>query len=184
MSAIKRVSLSCPEVQGLKCPFTGKSLKIIASICDGVVTYNAPDAFTLRKPVSSASELYRRASMRNGVYGVIPQAEVSLDPYSGEALTLTQTDDGKLFFDGGWDPTYPCLSLAECVYRLSCRKRILDTAPEARSVEHVGDMTPDDSDSAHKVVDDLTEEAAQKVADAIPGVNKGRTVTGYGGKRS
>jgi len=184
MSLVNRVPLSCPEVNGLICPYTGKPLAVVASICNGVATYNAPAAFSLGKPVASAELLYRRASMRNGLYGNVSMDEAVYDAYTGEELELVRTDDGKFYFTGGFDPTRPCFSLSEFVRKASCGKRDLDAPPQATSVEHVGDMTPDDSDSAHKVVDDLTEEAAQKIVDAIPGANKGRTVTGYrGGKK-
>ena len=36
-------------------------------------------------------------------------------------------------------------------------------------------MTPDESDLAHKQVEDLTEAAAEKMVKVIPGATRGRT---------
>ena len=178
MAQVQKVVLSCPEVEGLICPFTGKPLTVVAHIHEGVTTYSAPDAFHLGAPVKTIQELYRRASMRNGITGLVPDDHINIDPYSGEPFSLVKTSQGTFYFDGGWNPTYPCLSLAECVKRLSAGKRVLGTAPKAQSVEQVGDMTPDDSGAAHTVVDEETEKAADQIVKMIPGANR-RTTVGY-----
>lgn len=183
MALVKRFPLTCDEARGLTCPFTGKELVIYANVCEGVVTYNAPKAFSLHTPRASLDALLRDASMRNGVYGVVSPEDIYKDPYSGDDFTVVKTDDGKYYFQGGWDPQLPSFSLADCIRNLSCGKRVLDAAPKAESVEHIAELKPDDSDSAHVVVDDLTEKAAQEIVNVIPGVNKGRTTTGYRGGR-
>lgn len=51
--------------------------------------------------------------------------------------------------------------------------------PKATSVVDVPDLTPDDSDAVHKVVDEETEKAAHEIVKVIPGADKGRTTVGY-----
>lgn len=178
MANVNHVKLTCPEATGLEDPFTGKPLEIFAHICDGIVTYSAPDAFSLRVPQLTVEKLLDRASTRKGIRGQAEGDDRLVDPYTKEQLTLVE-DGGKYYFDGGFDPTVACLDLVEFIRVASCGTRVIAPPPEATSVEKIPDLTPNDDDAAHKVVDDLTEEAAHKIVDAIPGANKGRTTVGF-----
>lgn len=178
---VNRVKLTCPEVLGLKNPYDGKELVVVANICEGVVTYSAPDAFTVRKPQKTLSMLLRLASMRNGTYGSVEGDDVLVNPYDGTPMAIGMDDGGGVYLDGGFDPTVACMNLAEFVKGASCGMRILEEPPKAESVEHPGDMTPDDSDSAHTVVDEETERAAHEMVKAM-GADKGHVMVGATGR--
>lgn len=178
---VNRVKLTCPEVLGLKNPYDGKELVVVANICEGVVTYSAPDAFTVRKPQKTLSMLLRLASMRNGTYGSVEGDDVLVNPYDGTPMAIGQDNEGGVYLDGGFDPTVACMNLAEFVKGASCGTRILEEPPKAESVEHPGDMTPDDSDSAHTVVDEETERAAHEMVKAM-GADKGHVMVGATGR--
>ena len=177
MANVNHIKLTCPEARGLKCPYTGKEYVVYAHICDGLVTYNVPAAFTLRKPRKSAATLYHDASMRNGIYGAVDFNGSLIDPFTKVQMSLRE-DKGEYWMEGGFDPTLGSLNFEDFIFKLSCGNRQLKKAEKATSVEHVGDMTPDDSDAAHKVVDEETQKAAEEFIKAA-GANKGRTVTGY-----
>lgn len=177
---VNRVRLTCPEAVGIRNPYDGNEMAIYANICEGVVTYSAPDTFTLRKPCKSAASLYRLASMRGGVAGSAEGDEVTTNPYDGLPLELKESKDG-FWFDGGFDPTVASMDLAEFIRLASCGERIIETPPEATSIEHPGDMTPDDSDAAHKVVDEETERAAHEMVHAM-GADKGHVSVGCEGR--
>lgn len=182
MSQVSHVLLTCLEARGLKCPFTGKELQIYAHICDGVVTYSAPKAFTLREPRKDVALLYRYASMRNGIMGSVTMEQSLIDPYTKEEFVLAEGADGTVWFEGGFDPRCACMSLAEFISKASCGTRVIDEPPPATSVEHPGDMTPNDDGEVHNAVDEITEQAAHEIVNAIPGANKGRTVVGFVGE--
>lgn len=172
MALVNDITVDIPEAQGIKCRFTGRPMRIVAHICEGTVTYSVPKSFTLYEPQSSVEELYRRASMRNGFAGAVDGEELLTDPYTGKRMSLKETPDGRFYFDGGFDPTCATLSLPGLIQRLT--GKTVGEPPKAESVEHPGDMTPDDSDLAHKAVEDLTEEAAEKMVRVIPGANMGK----------
>ena len=173
MALVSNIVIECPEAQGIKCKFTGRPTKIVAHVCEGVVTYSVPKAFSLYEPQASIDLLYQRASMRNGLMGVVDKEQCLIDPYTGKQMTLRETPDGRFYFDGGFDPACASLSLPDLIRNLT--GRTVESAPEAVSIEHPGDMTPDDSDLAHKQVEDLTEAAAEKMVKVIPGATHGRT---------
>lgn len=183
MAQVYNVAITCPEAQGIRCPYTGESLTVVAHVCEGIVTYSVPDAFTPAKPVVSLDELYALASRRDGRDEAVDNEGALVDPYSGRRMEVRETSDGRFYLAGGFDPTCATMSLPALTAGLTGRK--VDAAPKAESVEHVGDMTPDDSDLAHKAVEDLTEEAGEKMAKVIPGATRGRTTVSMsrGGKR-
>lgn len=173
MATVNDIVIECPEARGIRCRFTGRPMEIVAHVCEGTVTYSVPKAFSLYEPQASVDLLYQRASMRDGMMGAVDRDECLVDPYSGKRMSLRETPDGKFYFDGGFDPTCATMSLPELIRGLT--GKVVDAAPEATSIEHPGDLTPDDSDLAHVQVEDLTEEAAEKMAKVIPGATRGRT---------
>ena len=179
MSRVNHVKLTCPEVQGLKDPFTGRDLVVYAHVCDGVVTYSAPDATSLRVPQLTVERLMKRASTRDGLVGAADEDERMKNPYDGEPLLLVTDDDGRYLLAGGFDPTLGCLDLSVFVKKASRGTRDFGRPPMATSVVDIPDLTPDDSDAVHKVVDEETEKAAHEIVKVIPGADKGRTTVGY-----
>lgn len=97
MSRVNHVKLTCPEVQGLKDPFTGRDLVVYAHVCDGVVTYSAPDATSLRVPQLTVDRLMKRASMRDGLVGAADEDERMKNPYDGEPSCLSPTMTDGIF---------------------------------------------------------------------------------------
>lgn len=178
MAKVNHVRLLCPEVRGLVDPFTGKELEVFAHLCEGIATYSAPGAFSLRVPQPSVEALMRRASTRRNVAGIADSTERMKCPYTGEALRLVQTSGGRYILDGGFDPTVACLNLADFIEKASRGERKAE-APQARKSVEAPDLTPDDGDLAHKVVEEETEKAAHEMVKVIPGADKGRNATGW-----
>lgn len=178
MAKVNHVRLLCPEVRGLIDPFTGKELEVFAHVCEGIVTYSAPGAFSLRAPQRTVDALMRRASTRGNVAGIADTNERMKCPYTGEALRVVETQEGLYRLDGGFDPTIACLSLTEFIEKASRGERKAE-APQARQSVEVPDLTPDDGDLAHKVVEEETEKAAHEMVKVIPGADKGRNATGW-----
>lgn len=181
MSNVIHTRLQCPEVKGLIDKYTGRELEVFAHISEGVVTYSAPGAFSLRVPQTSVDALMRRASMRGGIAGAVGPGAALKCAYTGADLAVRQNDKGLYYLEGGFDPTVACMSLGEFVEKASCGERKVEKAPEARASVEIPDMTPNDDDAAHKVVDEETEKAAHEMAKVVPGAMKGRVVTGWEG---
>ena len=184
MSNVIHVKLTCPEARGLKDRFTGKELEIFAHVCEGIATYSAPGAFSLRVPQRTVDALMRRASTRGNVAGIADADERMRCPYTKEPLSVVEIPGEGYILDGGFDPTVATLDLADFLAKASGGEREAK-APEALSVVDVPDLTPDDGDLAHKVVEEETEKAAHELVKAMPGVDKGRTTVGYepGGRK-
>lgn len=176
MAGTTDIVITDPCVRGLRCPFTGRDLEIVGHIGGGHVTYNAPGAFSLAEPQESIGRLYARASMRNGVEGVLTREESMVDPYTGRRLSLVAHPDGRFSFRGGFDPRRGCLSLADFVKAASCGRRDIGAPPAATSVPHALEDVPrqDDAGSPHEAVEEMSEKAAHDIAKAAR-LDKGRT---------
>lgn len=121
MSAKRDVVVTSSLVEGLICPFTGKPLEVHMTVQPGLIFFSAPDAFSLREPVHGLDQLMLRASMRNGIEGVVSGKASMIDPYTGNPLVLHEAGDGTCFFSGGFNPRCGYGSLNEFVYYASMR---------------------------------------------------------------
>ena len=89
MTEARDVVVTVREVEKLFCPYTGKHVEVHMLVKPGSITFCAPKAFTLAEPVGSVEELLRRASMRDGVSGVVNGPDARVDVYTGEELRLS-----------------------------------------------------------------------------------------------
>lgn len=128
MTEARDVVVTVREVEKLFCPYTGKHVEVHMLVKPGSITFCAPKAFTLAEPVGSVEELLRRASMRDGVSGVVDGAGARVDVYTGEELRLREFPDGRVCFTGGFNPRSACDSLEEFLYRFTMRDGVAKMA--------------------------------------------------------
>ena len=157
--------VTVPRAQGVKCPFTGGDLDVYLAVAPGGVLYSCPGAFTLAEPVGSLAELQDRASMRNGVRGVVDGVRAPTCPYTGKRLALRVLPDGRYMYAGGFNPRRAFADLDELLYYLTMRDGVPTRAkPGGRMpVERVRQTPPKCPDAAPSP-SDATLEAMEKVA--------------------
>ena len=169
MSEKRDVIVTSDLVKDLVCPFTGKPLEVHMIIQPGMILYSAPDAFSLREPVQGLNQVLNRASMRNGIEGVVSGKDAMIDPYTGEALTLHAGGDSVCFFSGGFNPRRGYSSLEEFVYYASMRmgkSKIqkpgsIDQVVEVKKHRHLKEKVVEPSQPSLEV--------AEKLIDRHPG---------------
>ena len=157
--------VTVPRALGVKCPFTGDVLDVYITIGGGGVLYSCPSAFTLAEPVASLAELQDRASMRNGVHGVVDGARKPTCPYTGERLLLRVLPDGRYMYAGGFNPRRAFPNLDEFLYYLTMRDGVATREkPGPRvPVERVRPEPPRRPDGKIEP-SDATLEAMEKIA--------------------
>lgn len=88
---------------GLKCPYTGKPITVrVVAHGRRPPMYFSPDAYDPSLMNMSSADLLLKASMRNGVIGVVQGDKLSC-PYTGEKLTLVRLGEGFML-TGGFSP--------------------------------------------------------------------------------
>ena len=121
MTEARDVVVTVKEAERLFCPYTGKHVEVHMLVKPGSITFCAPHAFTLAEPVKDVAELNRRASMRDGVTGVVNGPNLRVDLYTGDPLRLRELADGRVCYVGGFNPRAACESLEEFLYRFTMR---------------------------------------------------------------
>lgn len=169
---IKDFKVTASFAAGLKDLFTGKPIEIIGHISGPIVTYSAPDAFTLTEPQTSVDTLYYRASMRNGIAGIVPRESSVICPYTGERMTLERTPDGRWYFSGGFNPRRARMSLAEFVNLASGGAKKVAEPPKAETISKI-ETEPQEPVDEPDIGEELNE-VAEKVTKAL-GADHGRT---------
>ena len=91
---LNRFRVTSPVAVGIIDPYTGDELVVEGVVRGSAVTFSAPDAFTLAEPQKDVRTLYARASMRNGVEGVVSREESLKCAYTGKPLRLEHLKDG------------------------------------------------------------------------------------------
>ena len=119
--AIRDVVVTVRSVERLFCPYTGKHVEVHMLVQPGSIVFCAPAAFTLAEPVKGLDNLIRRSTMRDGVTGVVSNAEGMVDAYTGKKLRLRSLGDDMFCFVGGFNPRAACGSLEEFIYRFTMR---------------------------------------------------------------
>lgn len=119
------MSLNAPATNrffhGLKCPYTGKPITVrVVAHGRRKPTYFSPDAYDPSIMNMSSEDLLQKASMRNGVIGVV-QGDKLACPYTGEKLTLVRLGEG-FALNGGFSPTSLHADAAEFGRKLLTRK--------------------------------------------------------------
>lgn len=168
---MRSITVTAPEVQNLRCPFTGRKLVVQMHVNPGSVTFSAPDAFSLKAPRKCLNDLLDDASQRNGVFGAVARDSAWVDPYTGERFQLRELPDGSVFFTGGFNPRMACKTLGEFIYRATMRDGHTDMEPPAGLVAEkpTGTRTPSAVDTTP---DDAVMEAADRAVHAA--VDSGR----------
>ena len=177
---LKRFRVTSPVAVGIVDPYTGDELVVEGVVRGPVVTFSAPDAFTLCEPQKDVRVLYARASMRNGVEGVVNREESLKCAYTGRPLRLERLGDGRWFFSGGFNPRRGYPSLAEFVRLASRGERCPEEPPKGEMSEPLkGEAV--DKPSTECVGEELSE-VAEKTVKAL-GADKGRTTVSMAGRR-
>lgn len=157
--------VTVPRAQGIKCPYTGDDLEVYLTVVAGGVLYSCPNAFTVAEPVDSLGELQDRASMRNGIRGVVDGVQKPVCAYTGERLFLRILPDGRYVYTGGFNPRRAFTDLDELLYYLTMRhgKAMRMKPTGLQPVERVRENPPERPDAVIKP-SDATLEAMEKVA--------------------
>lgn len=129
MAPVRDVVVTVPAVERLYCPHTGKKVEVHMLVRPGSIVFCAPAAFTLAEPVKGLDNLYRKASMRNGVTGTIGKDKAGRDLFTGKLLRLREHGNDMYSFAGGFNPRAACSSLEEFLYRFTMRDGVA-TMPE------------------------------------------------------
>lgn len=173
---IRTFTVDHPAARGLVDPYTGNPIDVVGRVSGHVVTFSAPDAFSLAIPVGSVDTLYDRASMRGGVAGAVTRDESLVCAYTGERMALAQTPDGKWCFRGGFNPRRAHLSLAEFIRKASCGTR--DISDPAKAEMATGLPTDPDAGKADAEAADAVGEELNEAAETFckaAGLDRGKT---------
>ena len=179
---VKEFKVSSPVADDLVDPYTGAVLTIVGRVSGAFVTYSSPTAFTLSEPQESIERLYARASMRNGVEGMASKDESLKCAYTGAALSLERTPDGKWYFSGGFNPRSGRLSLAEYV-GLASRGTGVTSDPDPCESIPTMESEKVDAPSTDAVGEEL-EQIAGEVCKSIGADNGRTTVSGFRRKKA
>lgn len=115
------VVVTVQAVERLYCPHTGKKVEVHMIVRPGSIVFCAPAAFTLAEPVKGLDNLYRKATMRNGVTGTISKEKGTYDLFTGKKMRLRELGNDMYCFTGGFNPRAACESLEEFLYRFTMR---------------------------------------------------------------
>ena len=177
---LKRFRVTSPVAVGITDPYTGDELVIEGVVRGSTVTFSAPDAFTLCEPQKDVRVLYARASMRNGVEGVVNREESLKCAYTGKPLKLEHLSDGRWCLSGGFNPRRGYLSLAEFVRLASRGERCPEEPPKGEMSEPLKGEAVDRPDAG--CVGEELNEVAERTVKAL-GADKGRTTVSMAGKK-
>lgn len=161
MSHIKDVLVTAPEAVGITCPYTGRPLDVYMRIVSGLVTFSSPDALSLAVPHADRDELLRKARLRNGVAG--PKGSEAVCAYTGNAIAVETTPDGKYYMKGAFNPRSAHMGLYRFLAKLSRGSVDLQTPPPCTTVPDI--PTDLDEDQRFEIPQDAherTEKAAEQ----------------------
>lgn len=169
---LNRFRVTSPVAVGIIDPYTGDELVVEGVVRGSAVTFSAPAAFTLAEPQKDVRALYARASMRNGVEGVVSREESLKCAYTGKPLKLEHMKDGRWCLVGGFNPRRGYLSLAEFVRLASRGERCPEEPPKAEMSEPLKGEAA--GGPGTDCVGEELNEVAEKTVKAL-GADRGRT---------
>lgn len=175
--------VTVPRAQGIKCPFTGLPIDVYITVANGSILYSCPKAFTLTEPVGELSVLQDRASMRNGVIGVVDGVRNPMCPYTGKELRLRVSPDGKFSYVGGFNPRRAFTDLDELLYHVTMRGGVaaMEKPSEKPQVNRVKPPPPARPDARTEPSDATLETMEQLASEHM---QRGTTVSMAGAESS
>ena len=170
--------MTAPVAQGIVDPYTGDEIAVFGVVSGHVVTFSAPEAFSLAEPQADIERLYSRASMRGGLEGAVPREQALTCAYTGRRLSLERLPDGRWCLTGGFNPRRGMPSLVEFVRLASRGARRPSEPPKAELAPRLASETAA-KPSADCIGEELSE-IAGKAAKAL-GADRGRTTVSMSG---
>ena len=159
-----------PMFRGLKCPYTGKVIKVKA-IAAGkdMPWYHSPDAFDPTATVGSSEELFKLLSMRDGVMGVKSGANMFICPYTGKQMHPEKLGT-KHHAKGGFNPTALVRDKISLVRSLMMRDGVVpDNAPKARKETRIQAAVKLEDNEVAPINNDLRKASTDQAEKIIAG---------------
>jgi len=165
-----------PMFRGLKCPYTGKVIKVIAMAAGADMPwYFSPDAYDPSALVGSSEELFKMLSMRKGVMGVVSGSNLLICPYTGNQMSPQRLGD-KHHATGGFNPTTPVRNKIALVRNLMMRGgKVPKEAPKAREVTRIQKAVKLEDNTVEPINNDLRKASTDQAEEIFAKLPSNRT---------